>query len=109
MPDELAQILAVDEECRSRVAFEQKRIERELAEIEQERQNVLREQERAAAEALAEELAKIRAEGDARIAERHGAAGEYLKRLAERGEERLEAAAQLYAGIIRGETEGADR
>ncbi len=109
MSDDLAQILAVDEECRSRVAFEGKRIERELAEIEQERQRVLREEERAAAEALAEELAKIRAEGDAVIAERHAAAGDYLKRLAAAGDEQLEAAAQLYARIVRGEAEGAER
>ena len=109
MPDDLAQILAVDEECRSRVAFEEKRIERVRAEEDAERRRAIEHDERAAAEALERELATVRNEGDKRIAARRMAADEYLKRLAEAGEQRLEAAAQLYARIVRGETEGAER
>lgn len=109
MADELERILSVDEECRSRVAFAQKQIDRAIEDARRERARAAEEQERAAAEALEKQLAAIRAEGDARIAERRLALDDYLKRLAVAGEKRIEEAAEVYAGIVRGDAEGADR
>ncbi|HEX9163255.1 MAG TPA: hypothetical protein VF980_16230 [Thermoanaerobaculia bacterium] len=109
MADELDRIFAADEECRSRLAFAQNQIERQLEEAARERERAIAEQQRAVAEALERELAAVRAEGDARIAVRGAALDDYLRRLDERGEECFEAAAQMYARIVRGEAEGGER
>lgn len=109
MADELERILSVDEECRSRVAFAQKQIDRAIEEARRERARAVEEQERAAAAALEKQLAAIRGEADGRIAGRRSALDDYLKRLAVAGEKRIDEAAQLYAGIVRGDGEGADQ
>lgn len=102
----LEHILSVDEECRSRVAFAEKQIARAIAEARAERDRAIESRANAAAAALQAELDAIREEGEKRIAERRTALAGYLDRLAAAGEQNLEAAARLYAAIIRGETEG---
>lgn len=106
MTADLEQVLSVDEECRTRVKFAQKQIDRAIEDARAARASAIDSRQRAAAAAVEHELAAIREEGEKHIADRHAALDQYLSRLAATGEQQLEAAAHIYARIISGDAEG---
>jgi hypothetical protein len=107
MTADLDQILAADEECRTRITFAQKQIDRAMEDARAARANAMESRQRAAAATLGRELAAIREEGENRVADRRAALEQYLLRLAAAGEQQLESAARIYARIISGDAEGA--
>ena len=103
MTAELEQVLSIDEECRSRVAFAQKEIERAIEEARAARDQALDQRQKALSAAIERELLSIREEDERQMAVRRTALDEYLARLAAAGEQQREAAARIYARIISGE------
>jgi len=102
MRSELEEIIAADEECRSRVAFTQELKARSVEEARVGRQKAIDEQRLGAEAALDDEIALLRAEGESTVGQKRIEAEHYRRRVAEEGERILERAANVYAGIIRG-------
>ena len=102
MRSDLEEIIAADEECRSRIAFTEKLKARSVEEARAARQKAIDEQRRGAEAALDDEIALLRAEGESTVGGKLIEAERYRRRVAEEGERILERAAKVYAGIIRG-------
>lgn len=100
MRRELEQIVAVDEEARSRVAFAEEQSARAIGAANDAADLAITAKRRAAAAQLESEVDAIRSEGAAQIAEIHARDEDYLARAREAGERQLETAARLYARII---------
>ena len=104
MTAELDEVLSIDEECRSRIAFAQKQIERAIEEARAARGRALDDRQKSLSAAIERDLLAIREEAERQIAVRRAALDEYLARLAEAGEDQIEAAARTYARIISGDS-----
>ncbi|HEX7420038.1 MAG TPA: hypothetical protein VF505_09140 [Thermoanaerobaculia bacterium] len=105
MTADLDQILSVDEESRARVDLAQKQIDRAMDEARLARARAIDARQQAAAAVVERDLARIREEGETRLAERRAALDQYLARLSAAGEQQLDAAAQIYARIVSGDAE----
>lgn len=102
MRSELEEIIAADEECRSRVTFTEKLKARSVESARAARQKAIDEQRLGAEAALDDEIGLIRAEGESAVGGKRIATDRYRRRVVEEGERILERAANVYAGIIRG-------
>ena len=100
MRRELEQIVAADEEARSRVAFAEEQSARAVRAANDSADLLITSKRRTAAKQLEDEVDAIRAEGEAQIAEIRARDDDYLARAREAGEQQLQSAAELYARII---------
>jgi len=73
MTAELEQILSIDEECRSRVAFAQKQIERAIEEARAARVRAIDDRQKALSAAIERDLLAIREEGERQMSVRRAA------------------------------------
>ena len=102
MHPELEAVIAADEECRSRLTHAESRRERELAAARSRRDATIDKRRTAALESLQAEIAAIRAEGDARLAEMRNQQTTYLASLSKTGEEKFEDAVRAWLAIVCG-------
>ena len=105
MLESLERIVLADEECVSRLDFAAKRAEREISEARAAYQQAVAATNQSFTETFEREIAQIRAGGEKRIADKRAALDEYLRRISESADARLEAAAERYARIVAGEAE----
>ncbi len=103
MPIQLDEILAADEECRSRISFAEKLKVREIDAARASHDQAVASQAAAAEAALEQEIRGITAAAERLVIEQRNVHDEYLRRLDEAGERKLEDAARLYTQIIAGE------
>ena len=103
MRPELDEIIAADEESRSRVSFTEKLKTRSVESARTARREALHQQRIAAEATLDDEIALQRAEGESIVGGKQIEAERYRRRVAEEGQRILEQAAKVYAGIVRGE------
>lgn len=102
MQSDLDQILAADEEARSRVTFAEKRLARDVATARAETGRAAESRRKAAETAVEAEIATIHVEGELAIADLRQRNQEYLEALRKTGEREMETAAATYAAIVRG-------
>ena len=105
MLESLERIVLADEECVSRLDFAAKRAEREIREARAAHDQAVAGANKTLTETFEREIAQIRAAGETRIADKRGALDEYLRRVLQSADTRLEDAAQRYARIVAGEPE----
>lgn len=100
MHPDLELIVSADEEARARVALAEERSDREIAAARGARDAALDARRKDAADALEQELDRIRADGDARVAVLQEQQQEYLRSLAAAGDRKLEDAIAVYLRIV---------
>jgi hypothetical protein len=100
MHPDLEATVAADEECRSRVRLAEEHRERDLSAARAQRDAALAKRAGAAREALDRELQAIHSEGEARFRELREKQERYLASLAEAGERKLAEAAEVYLRIV---------
>lgn len=104
MESGLEQLVAADEEARTRVSFAEKLAQRTVGAARAERTSDDERRKSAALGDLENELAAIRNAADQEISAARSAHDSYLETLRAEGERQLEKAATLYASIVRGES-----
>jgi len=102
MHPDLEAVIAADEECRSRLTLAQSHRERDLADARARRDATIEKRRAAARDALEQELASIRAEGDSRLKATADQQRAYLASLAKAGEAQFDAAVEAYLAIVCG-------
>jgi hypothetical protein len=100
MHPDLELIVSADEEARARVALAEQRRNREVTAARTTRDAAIDARKKDAADALEQELQRIRTDGDARVAALQEQQKEYLRTLAEAGEQKLDEAVALYRRIV---------
>lgn len=100
MHPDLEAIVATDEECRSRLTLAESRRERDGIAASTTRDASIEKRRAAAANAVEQELAAIRSEGDTHLAEMRERQKQYLATLAKSAEERFAEAVELYVAIV---------
>ena len=100
MHPDLMAVVSADEEARSRIALEEERRERELADARVQRDAAIERRRQDANDALERELQAIRADGDARVAALQRQQSQYASGLARAGEQKFDEAVKLYLRIV---------
>lgn len=100
MHADLEAIVAADEESRARVALAEQRRDHDLAASRAGHQSARAALLAAAERALDEEIAVIRREGDARVADERRRSAAVLQLLAEAGERNFDEAVRKYVEIV---------
>jgi len=100
MHPDLEAIVSADEEARSRVTLAETRRERDVLAVRTARDVAVAAELKEASDALDREIADIRADGDARIAELQRQQEQYLTSLAAAGERKFDDAVALVLRMV---------
>lgn len=100
MHPDLEAIVSADEEARSRVTLAETRRDRDVLAARTARDAAAAAELREASDVLDREIAVIRADGDARIAELHRQQEQYLASLAAAGERKFDDAVALVLRMV---------